>query len=101
MNVPALFGRLSVMCFVLRQTQRDNESPHPWDLAGHERVVGGVDKHPSLNLAVYIQRTSRVTCPSRDSILSRRLSEVTNDEFYSREEHSEYQIFQLISSEVL
>ena len=37
------------MCFVLRQTQRDNESPHPWDLAGHERVVGGVDKHPSPN----------------------------------------------------
>jgi len=33
MNVPALFGRLSLMCFVLRQTQRDNESPHPWDLA--------------------------------------------------------------------
>ena len=48
MNVPALLSWLSLMCFVLRQTQRDNESPHPWDLAGHERVVGGVDKHPSL-----------------------------------------------------
>ena len=49
MNVPVLFPSLSLMCFVLRQTQRDNESPHPWDLAGPERVVGGVDKDPSPN----------------------------------------------------
>ena len=58
------------MCFVLRQTQRDNESPHPWDLAGHERVVGGVDKHPSPNAL------SQVTgAPSHEGMLSKILRE--------------------------